>query len=164
MKTFFKFLSLFAFLLVLSLSGCKDECDDVNCQNGATCDDGNCACTTGFEGNECQAEQRAKFLGLYNVAETCTENGAFSFTMTVVGSSTGIRNIILDNFYGIGVAVTANVTSSNAITIPNQTVNAQGNAYTFSGSGQITGNILTLSYNVSIGGAGETCTANATKQ
>ncbi len=42
MKTSFKFLSTISLFFILALTGCKDECKDVDCLNGATCDEGDC--------------------------------------------------------------------------------------------------------------------------
>lgn len=158
----FKLLLLSLSFGALALTGCKDECDDVVCQNGGTCNEGICACATGYEGTECATETRAKFLGTYNVSESC-ESGNYTFSLTVTTSSTGVRNVIINNFYDIGIAVNATV-SGNSLNIPNQTVTSGGTALTISGSGQITGNILTMTYTISAGADSDTCTATCTKQ
>lgn len=52
------------FLLALScffFTSCElleeaDPCEDVTCQNGGTCDDGNCDCPDGFSGDNCEME------------------------------------------------------------------------------------------------------------
>jgi len=45
------------FLLAIALFAC-DECKDVSCLNGGTCNEGDCTCPTGFSGSNCQAEDR----------------------------------------------------------------------------------------------------------
>jgi len=162
MKNTISKFSIFAFFLIFSLSACKDECDDVNCLNGATCDEGDCNCASGFEGDVCQTETRAKFFGSYNVSENCTPGGNFTYQLSIVTSATGPLNIIINNFYGFGASVSATVSGAN-ITIPNQTVTTQGEALTYSGTGQITGNILTMSYTASQGAASDACSATCTK-
>ncbi len=162
MKNTISKFSIFAFFLLFSLSACKDECDDVNCLNGAACDEGDCICTTGYEGDVCQTETRAKFFGSYNVSENCTPSGNFNYQMTIVTSAAGPLSVIINNFYGVGASVTATVSGAN-ITVPNQTVTTQGEALTYSGSGQITGNILTMSYSASQGAATDNCSATCTK-
>ncbi len=162
MKTPLKFLSILAMFSMLALTACKDECDDVDCLNGGTCNDGDCSCVTGFEGDRCQTETRAKFFGTYNVVESCNVSGNFNYQISITTSAASASSVIINNFYGVGAAATATV-SGSAITIPNQTVDVQGNPLTLSGSGQISGNILTLSYTIS-GGGSETCTATCTKQ
>lgn len=47
------FLSITA---MISLQSCVDKCRDVNCQNGGTCDDGECDCPTGYSGTNCEIE------------------------------------------------------------------------------------------------------------
>ena len=127
-----------------------------------TCDEGTCLCATGYEGTNCETEIRAKFLGSYNVSESC-QSGNYTFSMSVTSSSTGVSNIIINNFYGIGISVSATI-NGNSVTIPNQTINDQGLALTISGSGQLSGNILTLTYNISAGADSDSCTATCTKQ
>lgn len=157
MKTLFKFFPTMA-LAAIILTGCSDECDDVNCRNGGTCDDGVCACPAGYIGDECETEDRAKYLGSYSVSESC-QSGNYSYQMTITTSGAGIQNIVM-GFEGYSLSATVN--SSN-ITIANQTVNIQGNAITFSGSGQLVGNILTVNYTFSAGTESDNCTATATK-
>ncbi len=150
----FPILLLSAFLLV----SCSDECDDVNCQNGGTCDDGVCQCPDGYIGDECQTEDRAKFLGVYNVSESC-DSGNANYQMTVSPSNSGIRTVLL---VFQEASLTANV-NGNSINMPNQTVSIQNSSYTFSGSGQISGSILTMTYTASVGAESIVCTITATK-
>ncbi|MBI1266481.1 MAG: hypothetical protein GC193_03515 [Cryomorphaceae bacterium] len=161
MKNFKLFLLSLSFG-ALALTGCKDECDEVLCQNGGTCNDGICACATGYEGAECATETRSKFLGSYSVSESCS-SGNYTFNLTITTSSTGVRNVIINNFYDFGISVSATI-SGNSLTIPNQTVSSGGAAYTISGSGQITGNILTLTYTIAAGAESDSCTSICTKQ
>ncbi len=46
-----KFLFVLTSLLFIM---CSDPCDDVVCQNGATCDEGVCQCTENFSGTNCE--------------------------------------------------------------------------------------------------------------
>lgn len=162
MKNFKLFLLSLSFG-ALALTGCKDECADVVCQNGGTCNEGICACATGYEGTECATETRAKFLGTYSAAESCTSGNYPPFTITIVSSSTGVRNVIINNFYGIGLSVSATV-SGSSLNIPNQTITEDGVPIAISGSGQLAGNILTMTYTLSSGAESDTCTATCTKQ
>ncbi len=143
---------------------CKkdDPCDDVVCQNGGTCNDGNCACAGGYEGSTCGTEVRAKFLSAYNVTEACP-SGNYNYQITITTSSSGVDRVIINNFGGYNVSVSGSV-SGSSLTIPNQQINVQGTAATFSGSGQLSGNILTISYTISSGSSSETCTKTCTKQ
>jgi hypothetical protein len=51
-KIYYFFLACF---LTLSISGC-DDCKDVTCDNGGTCNDGTCSCLAGFSGTNCEIE------------------------------------------------------------------------------------------------------------
>jgi len=155
---FFPFLIMF---LLLLLGGCKDECDSVNCLNGGTCDEGNCNCTSGFEGDLCQTATRDKFFGTYNVNESC-DFGNDTYQMVVTASGAGPNRILLNNFFNIGVIATGTV-SGNSVNLPSQTANVQGQSWTFNGSGQIVGSVLTLSFTASVGNASGNCTATSTK-
>lgn len=163
MKTFSKLL-LFVAVLAIPFAGCKEEdpCEGVTCLNGGTCADGSCDCPAGYTGSNCGTEVRAKFIGTYNVTEACT-SGNYTYTMSATASSSGILNIVFSNFAGVGATINATA-NGNSLTIPNQTVDVSGVSATFSGSGQIAGNILTISYTLSAGGTTDPCTATCTKQ
>jgi len=155
---------VFALLAVttFSLASCKkDKCKDKTCQNGAPCVDGTCNCTTGFSGENCEIVNRAKLRSTYNVNESCP-SGNFTYQITISNSSTGADKVLISNFGGYGVSVTATA-SGNSLNVATQQVDISGNSATFSGSGQLSGNILTLSYTISGGGSSESCTMNCTK-
>lgn len=42
-------------LIACFFTACKDECDDIVCQNGGTCDNGICDCPSGFFGDNCES-------------------------------------------------------------------------------------------------------------
>ncbi|MBK9678062.1 MAG: calcium-binding EGF-like domain-containing protein [Saprospiraceae bacterium] len=52
MKNFLLYVTL-AFALTLLMTSCskKDPCEDIICQNGGTCENGDCKCPAGYEGN-----------------------------------------------------------------------------------------------------------------
>ena len=96
-----KFNLLFVALIgasALTFTSCTDECKDVVCDNGGTCDEetgacdcpanfygescetecingtysgGACSCDDGYEGDACGVEQREKFLGSYRSTTDC---------------------------------------------------------------------------------------------
>lgn len=164
MKTLLKFLFTLAVILGVVSTGCKkevDPCENVSCLNGGTCNNGNCACSEGYEGSTCGTEERSKFIASYNTTEACP-SGNFSYTVGVTTSSTGVSNVIISNFGGYGVNVAASANNST-LTIANQTIDLSGTAATFSGTGQLSGNILTITYTVAANGGSETCTMTCTK-
>ena len=151
-----------AFIGLASFSSCTDACKDVVCQNAGTCVEGDCVCADGYIGTNCETEERAQFLASYSVSESCT-SGNYTYSVTTSSSSTGVTAIIIANFGDYNTNVNATVDGNN-ITIANQTHQVQGFPLTFSGTGQISGNILSISYTVSDGSNTDTCTMTCTKQ
>jgi hypothetical protein len=95
------------------------------------------------------------------VTESCP-SGNFTYQITITTSSAGVDRVIINNFGGYGVSVSGTV-SGSSISIPTQQVDVQGTAGTFSGSGQLSGNIMTITYTISSGSSSETCTKTCTK-
>ncbi len=146
---------IFPIMLALATvaSGCKkDPCKDVTCLNGASCTEGDCICTAGFEGTDCGTQMRTKFIGIYNGTFSCPGQN-FTVQMNVTTSSTGISNVVFNDGFDTWVGTV----SGSSVTINTQTISA---GVTIAGSGQLAGNILTLNLNLS----GTTCTYSGTKQ
>jgi hypothetical protein len=142
----------------LTLQSCKkDPCKNVTCQNGGTCQDGNCRCTLPWEGSKCEVDARDKFVGSWRGTTNCgggPEEEVFSITKS---STTPNRIIIADGING-------DLKSSNSFEIPTQQVNVDGTNVTISGSGNLNGNQLTVTLKYGIEGAGFTCTGTYNKQ
>jgi len=66
-----KIYALLVFLVLLA-SSCKDPCKDVNCNNG-NCLEGTCLCDDGYEGVNCDKEEREKFVGTWVGIVDCGE-------------------------------------------------------------------------------------------
>lgn len=141
-----------------------DACKDVTCENGGTCVEGDCDCATGYEGTSCETEKRAKFISGYSVSEVCGPDN-FSYPITVSASTTDVSKILISNFGSYGATVTATVDDSGtSITIAEQTVAVTGGSLTVSGTGTISGDVLTINYNVADGTTTDNCTKTCTKQ
>lgn len=134
----------------------KDECKDVVCQNGGTCSGGNCTCPTGYEGNSCEILSREKVLGVYLGSEICTV-GTDNYSVTIATNSNNIM-VTLTNIYNQGFSATGTMTSTNSFTFSG----ASGST-TYSGTGTVNGNQLTLSYSISSPAASNSCTFTGTK-
>jgi len=145
----------------LTLQSCKkDPCKNVTCQNGGTCQDGNCRCSLPWEGSKCEVDARDKFVGLWRGTINCGDDPEDDVLLITKNITTANRIIIIigeDEIYG-------ELTSSSAFNIPAQTVNVDGTDVTVSGRGNLNGNQLTLEYNVTIQGAAVTCRGTYNKQ
>lgn len=148
-----------AAIATIGMTSCEvDACKDVDCGLYGECVDGDCVCDAGYEGVDCDTQERAKFISTYSVSESCT-SGNYTYSITITNSSTDVTKVIIGNFGDFGVDIVATV-SGSGLTIANQTVGGG----TFSGSGQLSGNILTLTYTVTAGTDSDSCTMTCTKQ
>lgn len=156
----------FAFLLMISFTGCDtDPCKDVICENDGTCVDGDCVCQAGYEGTDCSTESRTKFLGSYDVDETCDGNPD-NFQCDISKSTTDVIRVIFSNFFNLeSLQVSSDVygeVNGTDITIPTQDVST----ITFAGSGSIneaTG-VVSMTYTASEAGTTFNCSATYTLQ
>lgn len=97
---------------------------------------------------------RDKFLGAFSVVETCG-SGNDSYDLTVIESGSGENAVIVINLYNVGAQISGTV-SGNSMTIANQLVNG----ITYSGTGTISENTLTINFSVSGTVQGQTLTDN----
>jgi hypothetical protein len=111
---------------------------------------------------ECNKDEvqpdRDKFLGTYGVVETCGE-GNQSYDIRIDKSSQGGNFILIYNLYDEDLTINATVSGSN-ITIPVQVFEG----VTYSGSGSISGNNLTISFSISETDWDDNCSAMCTKK
>ncbi|MFM2225194.1 MAG: hypothetical protein RJA07_1396 [Bacteroidota bacterium] len=151
-----------ASISILSLNSCKKSklsCDGVSCKNGGVCVNGNCSCTTGYEGSDCGNFIRDNFVATYNgnlEYNANSKNNIYAKSMTIA-AGTGFNQVVIStvgvevftNQYELSFANQASVNgvidfSNNSITVPEQ-MDADGNIY--SGSGSIlSGNKFTFTY------------------
>jgi hypothetical protein len=158
-------LSALALSTMLFFSACTtDPCKDVVCENDGTCNDGTCDCTAGYEGDDCSTEMRAKFVGTFNISGTvsCPVSGTYTIppgtSITVANSSAGVDKIIINL---LGRALVATVDGSS-LTIATQQVGD----FTYTGTGTITNNNLSMTINEFDSTIPETCvyTVSGVKQ
>jgi hypothetical protein len=76
----FMWLFIFLFTFGLTTSSCDPSasCSNANCRNGADCEKGQCFCTTGYEGVQCQTQWIEKFLGNFTSVNAANCNRVFS--------------------------------------------------------------------------------------
>lgn len=100
---------------------------------------------------------REKFLGAYNVNENC-DSGNWNYAISIIESSNSDDAIVISNFGDYSVNVRATVSGDNI------NFNDTQDGITFSGSGSISGNTLTIIYTASSAGYTDNCTKTCIKQ
>ena len=117
---------------------------------------------SGFIFNCCEKEYpppaRDQFLGLFTVVETCG-SGNDTYDITIMESGTNANAIIINNLYDWEESASATV-NGNSVSIPSQLLDG----ITFSGSGTISGNTLTISLSLSAGNAADNCNLICTRK
>ena len=128
-------LTLGAFSAMTYTSCNKDECKDVVCQNGGTCNEGICACATGYEGTNCETEIRGKVIKTWTAKDmNISDNSTVPTYNSAITKGTNITDILIsdfsDEFFANDVKATV---SGNTITIPSQDPDNDG--YKVAGTG-----------------------------
>lgn len=150
-------------LVSSAFSSCtEDPCEGVSCLNGGMCSNGTCECDAGYEGLDCGTQMRTKMLGTYSVTEVCT-SGQATYDMSISTSAYGVDKVIISNFAGLGITANGTV-HDKSITVTPGTADVQGTLMAYEGTGQISGNVLTLDYTVVGGVVDDSCVATCTKQ
>jgi len=146
----------------LTLQSCKkDPCKNVTCQNGGTCQDGNCRCSLPWEGSKCEVDARDKFVGAWQGTENCGTPRTYTTTINRSQASP-VRITIYERDFQI--TYYAELNSSTSFTIPQQTYTEQGQAVGISGNGTLNGNTLIMSVTYNLGSGGFTCSYTLTRQ
>lgn len=81
-------------LVAIAAVACSNPCKDVDCQNGGTCDEGDCECPIGYSGNSCQIENRDGFVGIW-IGNIACDGGDSELSQMIIGKSTAADNMIL---------------------------------------------------------------------
>lgn len=134
-------LTVGAFGTVLYTSCNKDACKDVTCQNGGTCNDGKCTCTTGYEGTNCETKSRDKFVGVYTGSEICSV-GTDNYSITLTANSDALK-LTMQNLYNDAITATCSMLATDSFSFSG----TQGGA-NFTGTGRLVTNTLTVRYTI----------------
>lgn len=147
-----KSLVVAAFLLgsiSLGIQSCtKDPCENVVCQNGGVSEaDGEdclCDCEIGYEGDRCELEVRAKYMGNYLASGSDNQGGSYTNWTVILSNSSSAVNKFLINLQNGGITLTATLNAEGTgYTIEPSTVGG----YSFTGSGSLTSTSMTLTLN-----------------
>jgi hypothetical protein len=149
MKNLFKTFAL-TLLAAATFSSCEqDPCKDVVCGDQGQCVEGTCVCNAGYEQDAaglCNVEQRAKFLGQFNVADDCSNSGQASYNATVTSGGAGdITTVNITNFYNLFPSAIPATVSGNTITIARQ---SPLSGIFVEGTGTISGTTITFTYTI----------------
>ena len=132
-----------AFLAVI-FSSCqkKHACDDVVCLNNGICESGDCLCEAGYEGPNCETEQRLVFVNAYSVTESCNL-GNFTYEVSVNADSESANEITITNFGDFGYSVTALVDGLNF-----EILSQIHSGDTIVGNGFMTDSVISIEYSL----------------
>jgi hypothetical protein len=154
---------LFSLLIIATTSSCdRKSCKDVVCGVNQQCNNGACICNDGYEGGDCQTESFQKYIGSYNVTESCysSVNNFGSYSTYIQADYNYVNRIIITSLFGYtnatGIIHTDQSNQGNYIEIPYQT---QG-ALSFSGQGTFDPytNRMSLDLNYTYNGGSYQCT------
>lgn len=108
-------LTIGTFSLITYTSCNKDECKDVVCQNGGTCnaDTGNCECATGYEGDLCETKVSTKFVGTWLATETCGSTQHSPYEVYIVADPSNPSKIQITNLGNYNCALPDNPSGTN---------------------------------------------------
>lgn len=143
-------LSIGAFSTVTYVSCNPDACKDVVCSNGGACVDGNCNCTTGYEGTTCQTEVRAKFVKSWTASDKNVSDSKDlpTYTSNVVAGTT-VSDVKISKFSdGLFIADVKATVTGTTITVPSQQPDNDG--YYVEGSGTYNSTDMTISWTYTI--------------
>ncbi len=133
-----------AFGAVVYTSCNKDACKNVVCQNGGTCSGGNCKCTPGYEGNNCELLSQTKFTSkTWTASDKAVSTGvAIPTYVATITAGAGVTDVLIGTFSGktsSGTSYFVNDVKGTigqdglTVTIASQAPDSDG--YTVSGTG-----------------------------
>jgi len=108
--------------------------------------------------NDDDEPDREKFLGVFSAVETCG-GGTDAYDLIILESGTDGGAVVVNNLYNFGESLSATVSGDN-ITVASQLAGG----LTYSGSGSISGDILTLNFTVANSTGEDVCNAVCTRK
>ncbi len=136
-------------LLSFLVTGCTKEenntCKGRDCVNG-NCIDGICQCDTGYEGNHCLYQVRAKFIGTFTGNEACTITGTEIYSIIIEPNDTNVAAVNFRNLRSFGdfTCTSGNIGTDGNVYIPRQKMG--GNYPWITGKAMILNGKLKISY------------------
>ena len=155
-------LTVISGLLFVGLFSCKkkDPCEEKKCSNPfQVCENGNCGCSAGLEGDSCNIYSATKFLGKYQVNENCPNLSNQNFT-SFISSGSRYYQVTIENIVNSNYSVTATV-SGNYISIPEQPFGSS--RIVGEGTYQPLNNRIQMQYEYNVNGVSRSCNATFQK-
>ena len=163
MKHAIKIGIVLAFLV--TAAGCdRNTCQNVSCPIGQACNSGQCYCSDGFEGADCQTISAQKYIGNYNFSsENCTPITPFTTANVFIQQGNFNNQIEIYNLMGSYCTfVTAIIRTDfnnegNILEIPEQNSNCSGNSVSGQGRYDKLNNRIILELYYTFGGISYQC-------
>ncbi|WP_276133472.1 calcium-binding EGF-like domain-containing protein [Polluticoccus soli] len=156
-------LTLGAFSAITYASCSKDECEDVVCQNGGTCVDGSCVCSSGYEGTNCEIKSNAKFVGTWSVTETCGSATSNPYQVTITADGTDATKVLVSNLGNYGCTQGGTIVFDGLVNGATLTINDNACATQMNATGNYANGKITFNYTASYGVTTDNCTATLSK-
>jgi hypothetical protein len=87
-------LLFFAFTTIIVFTACeRNICDNVNCFNGGSCNQGLCVCPIGYEDPQCGSLAVTRYIGTYVGLTTCDMLAGVLDSAVVTQGSNGILSV-----------------------------------------------------------------------
>ncbi len=176
--------------MTMTFTSC-DECADVTCLNGGTCEEGvcqcadyffgdacevecvngtygsgSCLCDAGYEGDGCTVLSREDMIGSYTGMDACSSSGASTaYTSTVAESSASNDGVLMTGLWdGFFINSITGTVDGDVISIPNQEPDSDG--FTIEGTGTYSDGSIAWSFIVTetASSSVDQCAMNAAKQ
>ncbi|MBK8967761.1 MAG: hypothetical protein IPM36_14055 [Lewinellaceae bacterium] len=161
-KLVYLFALLGAMVAFAPACGDADACEDVDCGVNGTCFEGVCVCNVGYEGADCNTEWSAKFLDDYSGESSCNPGATYQGSITRV-SETEIRINEFGGFTGTNhINATVRLASASDVSATELVIDVANDGFDrkFTGTGTISGNVITITVTIDYndGLPPETCT------
>lgn len=140
----------------------KDECKDVVCQNGGTCSEGNCSCSSGYEGTNCETKSVTKFIGTWAVSENCGGTSSDPYQVTITADPSDVTRVIVSNLGGYGCSVGGDIVWNGSVNAATITIKDNKCGYQMDATGTFANGDIKFDYSASYEIAGVTITDNCT--
>jgi hypothetical protein len=150
---------LFILSLFLIFISCANPCKNIDCSGNGSCNQGICACRSGYEGRDCESEIRKKFIGTFDMAEECS-SGPTIYTVIIEPDPNNAEKIILNNIYNTEFEVKATV-DKDLFVIEQTEFSSIGQ---ISGTGKITNGDLRINYSIVTGPHKDDCVAQGRRK